>query len=86
MAGAATDPLAADAAKALAGRAGSAGGAHCLQVTGAIGFTWEHELHRRIRRVHVLDGIYGRAGALQGTIGARLLDRRAVPRLGVMGP
>jgi hypothetical protein len=86
VAGAATDPMAADAAKALAGRAGLLAATHCLQVTGAIGFTWEHELHRRIRRVHLLDGIYGRADTLQGTIGARLLAHRTVPRLGVMGP
>lgn len=85
-AGTTIDPLAADAAKALAGRAGLLAATSCLQVTGAIGFTWEHELHRRIRRVHLIDGIYGRAGALQGTIGARLLARRAVPRVGVMGP
>ena len=82
----APDPLACDGAKALAGRAGLLAAAHCLQVTGAIGFTWEHELHRHIRRVHLIDGLYGRADALQGTIGARLLARRAVPRLGVMGP
>jgi hypothetical protein len=83
-AGTSVDPLAADGAKALAGQAGLLAATHCLQVTGAIGFTWEHELHRRIRRVHLIDGLYGRAGALQGTIGARLLARRAVPRLGGM--
>ena len=58
--------LAADAAKALAGRAALLAGRHCLQVTGAIGFTWEHELHRRIRRAHLVDGLYGprrRAGS-----------------------
>jgi hypothetical protein len=81
-----TDPIAAAAAKVLAGRAGLLAAQHCLQVTGAIGFTWEHGLHRQIRRVHLLDGLYGRAAALQGRIGAELLTRRAVPRLGVMGP
>jgi hypothetical protein len=85
-AGTTTDPLAADAAKALAGRAGLLAATHCLQVTGALGFTWEHQLHRGIRRVQLLDGLYGRAGALQGTIGARLLADRTVPRLGAMGP
>ena len=81
-----SDPLAADGAKALAGQAGLLAAQHCLQVTGAIGFTWEHELHRRIRRAHLLDALYGSAAALQGRIGAGLLSRRAVPRLGVMSP
>lgn len=81
-----TDPLAGDAAKVLAGQAGQLAAQHCLQVTGAIGFTWEHALHRQIRRVGGLDGLYGNAAALQGRIGSELLTRRAVPRLGVMGP
>jgi len=74
-------PLAADAAKALAGRAGHLASKHCLQVTGAIGFTWEYDLHRQMRRVLLLDGLYGRARALQTSIGADLLARGAVPRI-----
>ena len=74
-------PLAADAAKALAGRAGQLAAKHCLQVTGAIGFTWEYELHHQIRRAHLLDGLYGSARALQAAIGADLLARGAVPRI-----
>lgn len=85
VAGQSTDPLAADAAKALAGRAALLAAQHCLQVTGAIGFTWEHGLHRRIRRALLLDALYGSAPALQGRIGAGLLAGRVVPRLGVMG-
>jgi hypothetical protein len=80
-----TDPLVADAAKALAGRAALLAAQHCLQVTGAIGFTWEHTLHRQIRRALVLDALYGSAPVLQGRIGAELLAGRVVPRLGVMG-
>jgi alkylation response protein AidB-like acyl-CoA dehydrogenase len=75
--------LAADAAKALAGRAALAAGRHCLQVTGAIGFTWEHDLHRRIRRVHLLDGLYGASDGLAAAIGAGLLAGGGpVPRIG----
>jgi alkylation response protein AidB-like acyl-CoA dehydrogenase len=85
-AGRVPDPLAADGAKALAGRAGRLAAQHCLQVTGAIGFTWEHELHRCIRRAHLLDALYGSADALCGRIGAALLAQRTVPRIGVMGP
>jgi alkylation response protein AidB-like acyl-CoA dehydrogenase len=75
------DPLAADAGKALAGRAGQLAGRHCLQVTGAIGFTWEYELHHQIRRAHLLDGLYGSARAVQAAIGADLLARGGVPRI-----
>lgn len=75
------EPVAADAAKALAGRAALLAGKHCLQVTGAIGFTWEYELHRRIRRAILLDGLYGTSRSLSARIGASLLSERRVPRL-----
>ncbi|HEV7535482.1 MAG TPA: acyl-CoA dehydrogenase family protein [Acidimicrobiia bacterium] len=75
------EPLLADAAKALAGWAGLLAARHCLQVTGAIGFTEEYQLAGRIRRVHLLDALYGSADALQAAIGARLLADRSLPRL-----
>lgn len=75
------DPVAPDAAKALAGKAAVLAGKHCLQVTGALGFTWEYELHRRIRRARLLDGLYGGAGPLAARIGAALLSDRRVPRV-----
>src|SRR5207244_9219423 len=75
------EPLLGDAAKALAGRAGLLAARHCLQVTGAIGFTEEYQLAGRIRRVHLLDALYGGADALQAGIGARLLADRSLPRL-----
>ena len=78
---AADEPVAPDAAKALAGKAAVLAGKHCLQVTGAIGFTWEYQLHRRIRRARILDGLYGGAGPLSARIGAALLSDRRVPRV-----
>jgi hypothetical protein len=75
------DPLLGDAAKALAGRAGLVAARHCLQVTGAIGFTEEYQLAERIRRVYLLDALYGGADALQARLGARLLSDKSVPRL-----
>ena len=74
------DPLLADAAKTLAGRAALLAARHCLQVTGAIGFTEEYDLAARIRRVHMLDALYGSADQLQARIGSRLFAERAVPR------
>jgi hypothetical protein len=75
------EPLLGDAAKALAGRAAQLAAKHCLQVTGAIGFTEEYDLAPRIRRVHLLDALYGGADALTAQIGGGLLATRSLPRL-----
>ncbi len=63
------------AAKALAATAGAAASEHCLQVLGAIGFTLEHDLHRYVRRVRVLDRLYGSDRELRTALG-RLLQAR----------
>ncbi|MGA2474807.1 MAG: acyl-CoA dehydrogenase family protein [Acidimicrobiales bacterium] len=44
------DPNAAAAAHLAAGRAVESATGHCHQVMGAIGCTWEHDMHRFIRR------------------------------------
>ncbi|MEW6471524.1 MAG: acyl-CoA dehydrogenase family protein [Actinomycetota bacterium] len=75
------DPTIADAAKALAGRAAQLAALHCLQVTGAIGFTEEYGLAARIRRVMAVDGLYGSADHLRSRLGAQLLEAGAVPRV-----
>ncbi len=75
-----SDPFLGDAAKALAGKAGALAARHCLQVTGAIGFTEDYDLAARIRRMHMLDGLYGTADRLAARIGDRLVTDRRVPR------
>jgi alkylation response protein AidB-like acyl-CoA dehydrogenase len=75
-------PWAALTAKALAGRACEDAGRHSQQVYGAIGFTWEHDLHRRLRRGYVLDALLGDWRRLEVEIGERLERTRAVPRIG----
>ena len=75
------EPLLGDAAKALAGRAALLAARHCLQVTGAIGFTEEYGLAARIRRVLLLDALYGSADQIRSRIGAALAVGQAVPRL-----
>jgi hypothetical protein len=70
------------AAKALAATAGAAASEHCLQVLGAIGFTLEHDLHRYIRRVRVLDRLYGSDRELRRALGRLLQARGRVPRPG----
>ena len=48
-------------AKAAAGQAALTAAKHCQQVLGGIGFTTEHDLHRHVKRVLVLDGLLGSA-------------------------
>ena len=70
------------AAKALAGTAGALASENCLQVLGAIGFTLEHDLHRFVRRVKVLDRLYGSNRELRTALGRLLGARGRVPRPG----
>jgi hypothetical protein len=72
-------------AKALAGRAALASTRDAQQVCGALGFTWEHGLHRYLRRAWMLDSLYGTADELERQIGAFLKETGKVPRLRVLG-
>ncbi len=69
-----------DLAFAYAGQAHREIGAHCLQVSGAMGLTWENNLHRFLRRGYTLDTFFGPSDAMIGGIGADLIggscDRR----------
>lgn len=76
------DRLASELAKALAGRAALLSARHVQQVCGAIGWTWEHGLHRFVRRVHVLDSLLASSEAIQTRVGAQLLRTARVPRFG----
>lgn len=68
-------------AKAAAGRAALTAAKHCQQVLGGIGFTEEHDLHRHVKRVLVLDGLLGSSRELTRRAGAGLRARGSVPRL-----
>jgi hypothetical protein len=70
------------AAKALAAHAGALASENCLQVLGAIGFTLEHDLHRYVRRVRILDRLYGSERDLRTELGRLLQARGQVPRPG----
>ncbi|HEY6474831.1 MAG TPA: acyl-CoA dehydrogenase [Acidimicrobiales bacterium] len=54
-----TDPSLAAAAHLAARRALATATSHCHQVMGAIGCTWEHDMHRFIRRGLILDVLLG---------------------------
>ncbi|WP_198653467.1 acyl-CoA dehydrogenase family protein [Actinocorallia populi] len=78
---AAEDDLGSLLAKAAAGQAALTAARHCQQVLGGIGFTAEHDLHRHVRRVLVLDGLLGSARELTREAGALLRERGSAPRL-----
>jgi hypothetical protein len=75
-------PWTATVAKALAGRAFESASRQSQQVYGAIGFTWEHDFHRSLRRGYVLDALFGDWRSLQEEIGRTLATTRSVPRIG----
>jgi hypothetical protein len=73
------DPMAAAAAKALAGRAARLAAKHCQQVLAGIGFTLEHPFHRFLRRALVVDRLLGDSKTLTRELGLQLLSARQVP-------
>jgi len=78
---AASDDLGCLLAKAAAGQAALTAAKHCQQVMGGIGFTAEHDLHRHVKRVMVLDGLLGSARELTGEAGAAVRALGRAPRL-----
>ena len=78
LAWAADDPLTAEVAKALCGRAALLSAKHSQQLCGAIGFTVEHPLPRLVRRAHAVDALYGSAATIEEDLGRRLLAERVV--------
>lgn len=78
---AATDDLGCLLAKAAAGQAARTAAKHCQQVMGGIGFTAEHDLHRHVKRVMVLDGLLGSSRDLTREAGATVRSLGHAPRL-----
>jgi alkylation response protein AidB-like acyl-CoA dehydrogenase len=51
--------------------------ADCIQIHGGLGYTWEHDAHRYLKRAHVLDQYLGpRNGHLERLIGLRPAEQR----------
>jgi hypothetical protein len=73
-------PESAELAKILAGRLFRTAAANCQQVLGGMGFTWEHEFHRYLRRGLVLEPLLGSAAQLRAVLGARV-RATGVPQL-----
>ena len=66
-------------AKAVAGRSARLAARHCQQVLAGMGFTTEHPLHRYVRRVLVLDELFGSARSLTGDLGRSLVAGGPLP-------
>jgi alkylation response protein AidB-like acyl-CoA dehydrogenase len=74
------DPLLAETVKAVAGRVLHAAAQACVQVTGAISFTWEYSLNQLHHRGLLLDQIAGSSSQLVEAIGRRARsDGRLAP-------
>jgi hypothetical protein len=71
-------------AKAAAGKAALTTARNCQQVLGGIGFTEEHDLHRHVKRILVLDQLLGSSRELTRKAGAGLRARGSAPRLAVL--
>jgi alkylation response protein AidB-like acyl-CoA dehydrogenase len=57
-------------AKAMAGSAASVAARVALQCHGAIGYTWEHDLHLWLKRAWVLDRLFGDRDAHRARVAA----------------
>jgi hypothetical protein len=74
-------PQTAAMAKAVAGRGARTAARHCQQVLAGIGFTTEHPFHRYLRRVLVLDQLFGPARTLTRGLGGAIVHGRELPPL-----
>jgi len=72
-------PATASIAKAVAGRAARTAATHSQQVLAGMGFTTEHPLHRYVRRVLVLDQLFGSTRTLTRVVGAEVIASRTLP-------
>ena len=75
------DPMLAALAKSLAGQAALTTANHAQQVLAGIGFTAEHRFHLWLKRMLVLDALFGSARYFSTEIGRDLLIFGTVPRL-----
>lgn len=72
-------PQVATVAKGVAGRNARTVARHCQQVLAGMGFTTEHPFHRYLRRVLVLDELFGSARSVTRALGAQLVAARRLP-------
>jgi hypothetical protein len=79
-----TDPLAAALAKSAAVRYTATAREHVQQLLGGMGFSWEHDFHRYLRRALVLESLLGGATTLRSEIGASIVESGRLPDLAAL--
>lgn len=67
-------PAAAAAAKARAAEAAVGACERAIQVSGGLGFTWEHPLHRWYKRALGISATFGWGGEQRRRVAAAILD------------
>jgi hypothetical protein len=77
------DPTSAALAKVISSRFMRLAAAHCQQVLGGMGFTWEHDFHKYLRRGLVLEPILGSSSHLRTALGKRI-QQDGVPELAAL--
>jgi hypothetical protein len=73
--------LTASMAKAYAGRSARTAAAHSQQVLAGIGFTAVHRFHHYLRRIMVLEQLFGSSAGLSRQLGEQLIAKRGAPSL-----
>lgn len=79
-----TDPLAATLAKSAAVRYTATAREHVQQLLGGMGFSWEHDFHRYLRRALVLETLLGGASVLRSEIGSSIVSSGRLPELAAL--
>ena len=74
-------PVTAAMAKASAGRSARVAAKHCQHVLAGIGFPTEHDLHHSLRRIWMLDQLFGSSAVLTKQLGEQLIASRELPPL-----
>lgn len=80
-AGTGDEHTAAAVAKSTANRFTRLAREHCQQVLGGMGFTWEHDLHRYVRRALVVEPWFGSTPQLRTQLGRTIQAQGGPPRL-----
>ncbi|SNR94297.1 Acyl-CoA dehydrogenase, C-terminal domain [Haloechinothrix alba] len=57
---------------------------HCQQVLGGMGFTWEHDFHRFVRRALLVEPLLGATSELHEMLGNSLRAEDGAPRLAAL--
>lgn len=79
-----TDPLASALAKSAAVRYTGTAREHVQQLLGGMGFSWEHDFHRYLRRALVLESLLGGATILRAEIGSSIVESGRLPDLAAL--